>query len=187
MRSLILIASVTLAGGLAAQSLTEYAAATTGSSTGAVAGRKLSEGLDKVLSKVAGQTAAAAQTAPNARQGKDVGPTATTATALPGRSRPRRAATPREVAVRFSGPVLPPAPVEPAPQPMPVPFVPSQEDVTAIAPGTSRAEVITRLGTPASKVLMAEEGKLVETYHYRTKGGGFGRVRLVDGTVSAVN
>ena len=187
MRRPILIAWLVLPAGLAAQTLTEYAASAAGSSTGAVAGRKLSQGLDKALNKAAAVT----QTTAEARQEKKAGQAASAATALPASSaRRQRSATRREVAVRFYGPVLPPAPPEREPEPKPTavqePFVPTTEDLGAIAEGTSRADVIARLGAPASKVLMADEGKLVETYQYRTKDGAFGRLRLVDGVVSAV-
>ena len=49
----------------------------------------------------------------------------------------------------------------------------------------SRADVL-RLGAPASKITMFENGHLSETYSYRQQGQKFGTVRLTDGAVAAV-
>jgi hypothetical protein len=73
----------------------------------------------------------------------------------------------------------------PIPLPPPPPRQASAEDLKAIAPGTIREEVL-KLGAPASRISMIDDGHLLEIYSYMNKDTMLGSVRLSDGTVSRV-
>jgi hypothetical protein len=59
------------------------------------------------------------------------------------------------------------------------------EDLKALASGTSKAEVL-KLGAPASRVTMFDDGHLVEIFRYQARDVAFGVVRLSDGSVTSV-
>jgi hypothetical protein len=95
--------------------------------------------------------------------------------------------TPR--AVMVSKPAPAPKPVveiAPALPPPPPPREATAEDLKAIAPGTGREDVL-KLGTPASKISMVDDGRLLEIYTYSARSMTFGVVRLSDGAVSRVD
>jgi hypothetical protein len=48
-----------------------------------------------------------------------------------------------------------------------------------------RDEVL-KLGAPASRITMFEDGHLIESYRYATRDTAFGHVRLTDGKVSCI-
>jgi hypothetical protein len=80
----------------------------------------------------------------------------------------------------------PPPPVEAAVlPPPPPPREASAEDLKGIAPGTAREEVL-KLGPPASRISMFDDGHLLEIYSYATRNTPIGVVRLNDGAVSRV-
>lgn len=92
-------------------------------------------------------------------------------------------------AVAFPPPA-PPPPAPPAPAPVAAPVQPPPPVVTAkdletVAPGTPRADLL-KLGTPASRILMFDDGHLMEIFSYAANNGMFGVVRLTDGEVSRV-
>jgi hypothetical protein len=70
-------------------------------------------------------------------------------------------------------PVLPPPPEM------------SPEKLKTVAAGMSRADLL-RLGAPASKIVMDENGHLLEIYSYRQNGDKIGGVRLHDGAVASI-
>lgn len=109
--------------------------------------------------------------------------------ALPGR--PSIAAKPAPAPVLSAAAPVRPVPVAPPPPPPPVVIPPvTLEDLQKIAPGMARRDVL-RIGQPASRITMFEDGGLLEIYSYRTRDPQFGdrtigTVRLNDGTVSGV-
>ncbi len=92
-------------------------------------------------------------------------------------------------AVAISTPVPPPpAPPVPAPVVAPVPPPPpvvTAKDLETVAPGTPRADLL-KLGTPASRITMFDDGHLLEIFNYAANNAMFGVVRLTDGEVSRV-
>jgi len=52
--------------------------------------------------------------------------------------------------------------------------------------GASRNDLLTRLGSPSSRIVMPEDGGLVEVYTYRANGTKVGSVRLLNGSVTEV-
>jgi hypothetical protein len=87
-------------------------------------------------------------------------------------------------------PAPPPAPkpepeLAPVPPPPPPPREASAEDLKAIAVGTLREEVL-KLGAPASRITMMDDGHLLEIYSYMNSDTALGVVRLSDGAVSRV-
>jgi hypothetical protein len=97
--------------------------------------------------------------------------------------------------VRRAAVVPPPPPVASAAsasyvQPIPVLAPPppphaTPEDLQTLASGTNRSEVL-KLGAPASRITMYEDGHLVEIFRYQSRESTFGVVRLSDGAVSNV-
>jgi hypothetical protein len=60
------------------------------------------------------------------------------------------------------------------------------EALRGIEIGQERAQVIEKLGTPAARVTIPEEGRLLEVYYYHDKGEAVGAVRLGNGAVTDV-
>ena len=118
---------------------------------------------------------------------------------------PKRAPSTR-AAVPISGGVpLPPPPavvpartqvlakpvrVEPillsAPPAPPPPPVVTADDLKQLAEGMDREDVL-KLGAPASRITMFEDGHLIESYRYATRETAFGHVKLTDGKVSSID
>jgi len=71
------------------------------------------------------------------------------------------------------------------PLPSPQPREATIEDLKAIIPGTGREDLL-KLGSPASRITMIDDGHLLEIYSYMTRDMTFGVVRLSDGRVSRV-
>jgi hypothetical protein len=177
------------------QAMVEAAGAIAGGSVGGVAGKKVSDGISSVLQKVDATASKAAKTekAPQAAVDKakegtvlQVGPA--------GVVKDHSLVPPPPPPVRRAA-VVPPPP--PAPQgsnvirqtipvlpPPPPPHV-TTEDLKALAGGTSRGDVL-KLGPPASRVTMYDDGHLVEIYRYQSRDTTLGVVRLSDGSVSNV-
>jgi hypothetical protein len=174
-----------------AQTMTEFGAAAAGGSVAGASGKKVSDGLTAVFGKVAEHTAKAAgkeeKLAPALTLGPGVPKAETGGVPLPPPQPGRRAiamqppspsfALPQEVAqtptLASVTPVLPPPPEM------------SPEELKAVAIGMSRADVL-KLGAPASKITMFDDGHISETYSYRQQGRKFGAVRLTDGAVASV-
>ncbi len=74
--------------------------------------------------------------------------------------------------------VLPATPIPPPPTMTPEAF-------KQIVAGMSKRDVL-HLGDPSSKIAMFEDGHMVEMFSYRAGGQRYGRLRLEDGTVVAV-
>jgi len=58
------------------------------------------------------------------------------------------------------------------------------DDLRKISVGMTREELL-RLGSPASRITMDEDGHLIEVYDYSANGSRLGTVHLKDGTVSS--
>ncbi len=170
-----------------AQTLTEMSGAVAGGAIGSAAGKKVSEGITGIFGKLDTSTKKAAKPEDPAKKEPllDVG-----------EGVPRRTATQESVppppppagshhAVKPAAPepiaeVLPPPP----PPPPPAPQVTS-DDLKKVAAGMKRDELL-KLGAPASRITMDDDGHLVETYSYYAKDAAIGRVKLTDGTVTNV-
>ncbi|MSV34731.1 MAG: hypothetical protein EXQ47_03935 [Bryobacterales bacterium] len=179
------------AGVAFAQNLTEFGAAAAVGSVGGASGKKVTDGLTAILEKVEQQTAKAAKSdktpvEPALELAPGVVRDETGGVPLPPPPAGRRSLTPpqlplaklllpAEIAESFvaTTPVLPPPPEM------------SREGLQNVSAGMNRADVL-RLGAPASKITMFENGHLSETYSYRQQGQKVGTVRLTDGAVAAV-
>jgi hypothetical protein len=60
-------------------------------------------------------------------------------------------------------------------------------DFQNLTRGAGREAVLAKLGSPSSRILMPEEGKMVELYRYAREGKVLGTVRIVDGAVDQVD
>jgi hypothetical protein len=175
-----------------AQGLVSYgAAAATGSTAGTAAGAKLNKALDDVLGKT-GKAAerAAKQGAPEAKSPAkpktkpaelihvSVAPVDSTRPA----GAPSTTATPRPYVV--AGEVSPLTEI-PAAVVAPPPIVATAETLATIQSGAKRDD-LGKLGEPAYKMSVPEDGHLVEVYRYRAEGKDLGTVRLTDGVVTSV-
>lgn len=174
------------------QNLTEFGAATAGSTVGGASGKAVSNGIDAIFGKVDRHTAKAAVT-PAKKEVPEPPPFKASEGALtddnggvplPPSPHKRAAASPvahyvlpqeitRIQSLSDVAPVLPPPPEM------------SPEEFRKIATGTTRGDVL-RLGTPASRITMFDDGHLVELYSYRQNGQRFGTLRLTDGAVSSI-
>lgn len=197
MRSAFLV--ILLGATLPAQSLVEHSAAAAGGAVGGVAGKKVSDAVTSIFNKV--DKAAAKAAADKERSGKEkneplfeVGP---------GVPHSRGAEPKAEPATRESVPAPPPlhhasargpartprpapasepafAPIEPPPPP-PV----TTGELRTVAVGENRDEVL-KLGVPAARITMFEDGHLVEIFRYVSQETNVGTVRLSDGAVASV-
>ena len=176
------------------QAMTEAAGIIAGTSIGGVAGKKVSDGITNVFQKVDATAAKAVKTgkAPEAaiQKAKDgavlqvsPGGVVKDHSLVPPPPPPvRRAATvpPPPVVQQESTIVMQqPIPVLPPPRHVTV------DDLKTLASGTGRAEVL-KLGAPASRITMYDDGHLVEIYRYQSRDATVGVVRLSDGSVSSV-
>jgi hypothetical protein len=174
--------------GLSAQSITEAAAAAAGASIGGAAGKKVSDGFTAVMEKVGKQTAKAAEDKDAKSKGAsksgpllEVGPGAPVE-ALDSVPPPPPA---RRAARRPAPPVRTPAPAAILPEPSRPAPVATADDLRGIAQGMNREEVL-KIGAPAVRITMAEEGRLVEVYRYMAGERHVGMVQLSNGAVSNV-
>jgi hypothetical protein len=185
------------------QAMTEAAGAIAGGSIGGVAGKKVSEGVSTIFGKVDGVAAKAAKTAkaPEAAVDKvkadKPGQAAAVLQVSPGGViKDHSLVPPPPPPVRRAAVVPPPPPASgpPAAEPpairQPIPVLPpapqvTSDDLKTIASGASRRDVL-KLGAPASRITMYDDGHLVEIYRYQTHDTTLGIVRLSDGSVSSV-
>lgn len=193
MKTLLLAVAVCSAALLPAQTLTEYAVAASGGASAAVAGKGISAGLDKIFGDLNKKTAKAATevkeppkvvqpakfpadpgSAASSGGGGGVYRPSAVAGAAPGEVQaiPGAAAGAVPTAVAAS-------PATPLPES-------SREALQKITAGMSRKDVIAGAGPPASRIMMDEDGHLVEVFTYIKQGESLGTVRLMDGTVEAV-
>ena len=204
MRYIFLV--MTVGGSLYGQAIMDATAAAAGGVAGGAAGKKVNDGLNSVLGKVAQQTARAAGTAdakPKSVAVVQVAPTPVnvTSSAAPllevGPGVPKSGGVPlpppahKVAALEKPAPLPLPVPVvmpEPVPPPPPPPEVTS-DDLKNLVAGTNREDLL-KLGAPASRITMFDDGHLQETFHYYAHAPSgdtsIGVVRLVDGAVTNV-
>ncbi len=202
-----------VAGFAWSQALTDAAAVVAGGSVGAGAGKKVGEGVAGILNKVDATASKAAKTekvakeqpaekpiavktSPKASGGEIGGSGGGNGSAVlkvgPGGVVKDHSLVPPPPAKKVVAVVPPPPPLA-SPTPiavapvivLPPPPQATPEDLKTIASGTPRADVL-KLGAPASRITMFDDGHLVEIYRYQTRETTFGVVRLSDGSVSSV-
>lgn len=206
MRKLWIPVILTLVVGaiVSAQSLIESATAAAGGSAAGVAGKQVSDGLDKVFGKMgevtkkaAGgtvdtgfrKTAPAVPPVPEVRVPGQAAPAAGTA-AVPARQAPgRRQASNQKQAATGAVGVQPAVIAEPAASPAvaaapPAPL-PTVDDLKSLN-GASREEVTSKMGKAASRITMSDDQGLVEIVSFKGEGGKLGSVRMVNGRVTEV-
>ena len=191
------------------QALIEHAAAASGGSVGALAGKPLGQSLGKILGNVEKTTAKAAKAKPEVPKTKEAadgeasrskatsagstssypafGP-ATASAGMPASSggvtrqnRPSRTNTAALAEQSASDPL-----VAPVPPPIPVHHT-SREEVVGIQPGTVRSDVLAKLGPPSSLVTIPDDGHLLEIMKYVSGNRWLGTVRLDNGSVVRVD
>lgn len=186
------IAFAAFAGLLPAQALIEHAAAATGGTVGGVAGKKLSDGLTKIFEKVDATTKKAAKIGENGQAKQvdakgvpllQVGPGSPKGRDTSGVVPPPPPA--RRAGVQTQAPPPVPAPVVVVAPPPPPPPEVKVEDLKKLIAGTKREEVL-KLGPPAARVTMFDDGHLLEIYRYMAGDTTLGVVRLIDGSVSSL-
>lgn len=183
---------------LPAQTFVETAVAAAGGSAAAVAGRKVSDGFDTVMSKVA-DIGKQASRAGAERKGRALPampgvPSARGNVRLPEPARqPVRYTAPSRAPVGKYASVVRPREVIAPPPIVPEPYVPPshQPEVTAadlrqLSSGTTREELFDRMGKPAARITMADDRGLVEVYSFRNSSGRVGSVQVINGSVADV-
>lgn len=185
---------VLLSASLSAQSMLENAAAAAGGSVGGVAGKKVSDGLTRIFEKVDKQSQKAAKTGDNATKKVAPRPSDGSEPLLevgPGVPKGDTSNVPppppiRHAAVHKPAPPPPPVVVEvaPAPAPPPPPVV-TADDLKTVKAGMHRDDLL-RMGEPSARIMMVEEGHMLEIYRYQKQDTTLGTVRLTDGSVSNV-
>lgn len=187
---------VVLAGIASAQTMTEIGASAAGSAIGSAAGKKVSDSITTIFGKVDKTTAKAAKSTQedNSKAAPllEVGPGAPRVTdGGSAGSAGRESVPPPPPAAGHRAAAKPAAPEpmpEIAPPPPPPPPPPPQvtvEDLKRVANGMCREDVL-KLGAPVSRIMMEDDGHLLETFSYADKDTSIGRVRLTDGVVSSV-
>lgn len=189
MRNLAFI--VLIASTAFAQNLTEFGAITAGSTVGGASGKAVSNGISAIFGKVDQQTAKAAAKPPRKEEqeaplkvAQGVPSADTGGVPLPPETHKRTTTLPvaqftvpqeitRTRSLSDVTPTLPPPPEM------------TPEEFRTIANGMPRADLL-KLGAPASKITMFDDGHLVEVYSYRQNGQNFGTLRLTDGAVSSI-
>ena len=198
---------VVIAGTAWSQALTDAAGIVAGGSVGVGAGKKVSEGITSVLQNVNTATGKAAKTAPAkaeaeeriekpkaagkpAEKVSDGGSGAVLQTTPGGVVKDHSLVPPpppKKVAV--VPPPPPPVVAAPAIAPpvlnLPPPRQVTQDDLRTLASGTPRSDLL-RLGEPASRITMYDDGHLLEIFRYQARDTTLGVVRLSDGTVASV-
>lgn len=182
----------------AAQTMIEYAAAAATGAAGSAGGKIVSNSLDRVLDKTgkliektaqgpketpgqskasgaASKSSASSVSAPSRTSSRG------SARLRSGKSRNARAVpyvtTPPEAFLRAFEAELPSAPPQ---------ATASAEEFARITPGTSRQDLVNRIGAPSYRVRISGDGHVQEIYHYSANGASLGSVRVVDGAVSSV-
>jgi hypothetical protein len=191
--------TIVIVGSAYAQTMTDMTAAAAGGIAGGAAGKKVSEGVTGVFGKVAKQTEKASGTGEKAKpaivSARTPSTPAPVSNAAPlieaGPGVPKSGGVPlpppvhnasERAAVPAPEPVVEPEPAIPPPPPPPE-VTPA--DLKKVAGGMSREDLL-KMGAPASRIMMFDDGHLQEIYHYAANNSTFGVVRLVDGAVSAV-
>ena len=181
-----------LAGTAWSQAMVEHAAAAAGGSVGGVAGKKLSDSINKVMGKVDDTAKAAAADKSNKSKGSNSGALLQVGPGEP-KGKDDSGVVPPPVPAHRAAlvkptpapePVAKPEPAPPAPPPPPPPEV-TTDDLKKVVNGMPREEVL-KLGAPASRVTMFDDGHMLEIFRYIAHDNDLGVVRLTDGAVSSI-
>jgi len=188
MRRILLMMPVLIAVA-GAQTMTEVGASAAGSAIGSAAGKKVSDGITAIFGKVDKTTAKAAKAPEDNSKAApllEVGPGTPRILGVGSESvpPPPPAAGHRASARPAPEPILPEIVPPPPPPPPPPPQV-TTDDLKRVASGMSREDLL-KLGAPVSRIMMSDDGHLLETFSYADKDNALGRVRLTDGVVSSV-
>jgi hypothetical protein len=169
-----------------AQTMTEVGASAAGSAIGSAAGKKVSDGINNIFGKVDKTTAKAAKSPQDESKNApllEVGPGSPRVSGAGSESvppPPPAAGSHRAAAPKPAAEPLPEIAAPPPPPPPPPPAVTS-DDLRKVSSGMSR-ESLLKLGAPASRITMDEDGHLLEIFSYSS----LGRVKLTDGAVSSI-
>ncbi|MCP5120171.1 MAG: hypothetical protein GY953_55955, partial [bacterium] len=164
------------------QAMLEYGLAAAGGSASGVAGKGVSKGLDKILGKLKSQTdKAAAQATLTKRLTPQ--PATDDAVKAPANAPVQGAVRARPGAASQPGWTTssPSSGWTQAAQ-QPVQRQASLADLQAVEAGVSRGDLVARLGTPSSRVLIPGDGELHEVYHFNSGRQHLGRVTLTNGS-----
>ncbi len=185
--------AVLFTGTAGAQVLLQHSIAAAGGSAAGMAGKKVSDGVDNVLTKVNRQLEKAASIGQVPASKAAAGPVASS-TSSPsvsaggtgGRRVARKAALPPAplILAQLVPPIAPASP--PGAPPPPEVKTPTREDVASLSIGTLREQVLVKLGDPAARVYLPEEGRLIEILYFQAQRIPLGAVRLADGVVREV-
>jgi len=185
-----------VAGLASAQTMIEYSAAAAGGSAAGVAGKSVSNGLDKVFKSV-NQAAKEAEaslksTKPKMPKAEPLAPApgdATTPMTTPARTSHYATATRRYTATRSNAPVLPKKvesfngqAVSPYVAQLVLPTV-TPLDIAGVKAGMRAEDLTMQVGRPAARVVIPDGNRLVEILTYSSREGYAGSVKLSDGQV----
>src|SRR5580658_6590518 len=148
------------------QSMVESAAAAAGGSVGGVAGKKVSDGLNRIFNKVDQHTVKAADAVDTKRPAPE--PAAPLIQVSPGTVKVDNVSVPPPPPLAHHAFRPRPAPVRAAPLPEILPPPPpdvTAEELKTVTRGMHRADVL-KLGTPSARITMYDEGHLIEIYDY---------------------
>ena len=176
-------------------------AAAGGTLAGSMAGKHVSDAIDKALAATSAAAKTSAEAKPVSRSKSGSGGVSPSAiptdpewlrkpASVQSRQKPRRAPIARPTP-ETHGPetasALPEFLVVPAEVPTPpAPVVLSADDLREVPAGAARQDVLAKLGTPASQVTIPEDGGLREILYYSANGETLGTVRMFNGAVIAV-
>lgn len=193
------VLSLAAAALMSGQSIVESATAAAGGSAAGAAGKTVSDGLDAVFGKVGGVVKTASGGKPRKATpavpplptvrltGQQPAPEAEPKTRVKAPAAVVRRQANLQASPKTTVTVDPEIPGEsltpPAP---PAPVEPSIADLSGLSAGTSREDVLRKMGKPASRITMSEDHNLVEVYKFRNREGDLGSVRMVNGQVSEV-
>lgn len=193
------VLAVVISATVSAQAILEYGAAAAGGTTAGVAGKKVSDSLDKVMNKVSDLAKSGASDDQKPRKMAPTIPPApevrikdlnlatekagkSKVTATPVRRQANLQATP--AAKQPDLPAVPQPGAEPATPATPPPSA-TVEDLKSLD-GASREDVLSKMGKPASRITMTDDRGLVETYSFKNSNGNLGSVRIINGKVAEV-
>ena len=159
---------------VSAQTLTEAAISAAGGSAAGVAGKSVSDSVDKIFGKLSGlKLPGAGSPARRASPTTQAPPTwgAVSSGLSSGSAAPAASGTYRAQPHRSA-----PAPVR----------VASRKVLATVTQGTRREDLIAQTGVPSFRILMGEGNHVVELYNYAVDGETIASIRLTDGEVTAV-
>jgi hypothetical protein len=194
MRRILFMMPILLVSIAGAQTMTEVGASAAGSAIGSAAGKKVSDGITAIFGKVDKSTAKAAKPPEDNSKSApllEVGPGVPKVSGVSAASSGPESVPPPPPAHRAAVAAKPAAPEalpEIAPPPPPPPPPPPQmtmDDLRKVSNGMSRENLL-KLGAPVSRIMMDEDGHIMESFSYASGETALGRVRLTDGVVSSV-